>query len=128
MKGRNDNQIERLESTHVFLGQAFTVQQMCGLSRFPRNIFWTLLCEQFISQFFFFSLVHVFVYNPKYHSLMAQAIKNMPEMPRFDPYIGKIPWRRAWKPTPVFFLGEFHGQRSLAGNSPWGCKSRTLLK
>jgi len=35
---------------------------------------------------------------------------------------GKIPWRRAWQPTPVFFLGEPHGQRSLVGCSPWGCK------
>ena len=33
----------------------------------------------------------------------------------------KIPWRRAWKSTPVFLPGEFHGQRSLAGYSPWGC-------
>ena len=32
----------------------------------------------------------------------------------------KIPWRRAWQPTPVFVPGEFHGQRSLAGCSPWG--------
>ena len=38
----------------------------------------------------------------------------------FDPYAGKIPWRRAWQPTPVFLSGEFHGQRSLAGYSPWG--------
>ena len=34
----------------------------------------------------------------------------------------KIPWRRAWQPTPVFLPGESHGQRSLAGNNPWGCK------
>ena len=40
----------------------------------------------------------------------------------FDPWVGKIPWRRAWQPTPVFFLGESHGQRSLADYSPWGCK------
>ena len=36
----------------------------------------------------------------------------------FDPWIGKIPWRRAWQPTPVFLPGEFHGQRSLEGYSP----------
>jgi len=36
----------------------------------------------------------------------------------FDPWVGKIPWRRAWKPTPVFFPGESHGHRSLAGYSP----------
>ena len=37
---------------------------------------------------------------------------------RFDPWVKKIPWRRKWQPTPAFFLGESHGQRSLAG--PWG--------
>ena len=36
--------------------------------------------------------------------------------------IRKIPWRRAWQPTPVFLPGESHGQRSLAGCSPWGHK------
>ena len=36
----------------------------------------------------------------------------------FDPWVGKVPWRRAWQPTPVFFLGESLGQRSLAGYSP----------
>ena len=39
---------------------------------------------------------------------------------RFDPWIGKISWRRAWQPTPVFLPGKSHGQRSLAGYSPWG--------
>ena len=41
---------------------------------------------------------------------------------RFNPWVGKISWRRAWQPTPVFSPGEFHGQRSLAGYGPWGCK------
>ena len=40
----------------------------------------------------------------------------------FDPWVGKIPWRREWLPTPLFFPGEFHGQRILAGSSPWGRK------
>ena len=41
----------------------------------------------------------------------------------FYPWVGNIPWRWAWQPTPVVFLpGEFHGQRSLAGHSPWGRK------
>ena len=37
---------------------------------------------------------------------------------RFDPWVGKIPWRRAWQPTAVFLPGESHGQRSLMGYSP----------
>ena len=39
--------------------------------------------------------------------------------PRFDPWVGKIPWRRQWHPTPVLLPGESHGQRSLVGYSPW---------
>ena len=35
-------------------------------------------------------------------------------------WVGQIPWRREWLPTPVFMPGEFHGQRSLAGCSLWG--------
>ena len=31
-------------------------------------------------------------------------------------------WRRAWQPTPVFLPGDSHGQMSLAGYNPWGCK------
>ena len=45
----------------------------------------------------------------------------------FSPWVGKIPWSRAWQPTPVFLLGESHGQRSLTGCSPWTSKSRTQL-
>ena len=39
---------------------------------------------------------------------------------RFNPWVGKIPWRRKWQPTPVFLSGRFHGQKSLAGCSSWG--------
>ena len=39
-----------------------------------------------------------------------------------DPWVRKIPWRRAWQPIPVFLAGESHGQRSLAAYSPWGLK------
>ena len=34
----------------------------------------------------------------------------------------KIPWRKEWQPTPVFFPGKPHGWRNLAGYSPWACK------
>ena len=44
----------------------------------------------------------------------------------FDPWVGKIPWRRTWQSTPVFLLGEFHRQRSLAGY--WVTKYQTWLK
>ena len=41
---------------------------------------------------------------------------------RFDPWVGKSPWSRKWQLTPVFLPGKSHGQRRLAGYSPWGCK------
>jgi len=37
---------------------------------------------------------------------------------QFDPWVRKIPWRRAWQPIPVYLPGESHGLRSLAGYSP----------
>ena len=55
--------------------------------------------------------------------LMAHTVKTLQSRrPRFDLWVGKIPWRREWLPTPVFLPGEFHGQRSLAGYSPWDDK------
>ena len=42
--------------------------------------------------------------------------------PTFDPWVGKILWRREWQPTPIFLPGKSHGQRSLVGYSPWGRK------
>ena len=40
----------------------------------------------------------------------------------FNPWVRKIPWKRKWQSIPVFLPGESHGQRSLAGYSPWGSK------
>ena len=41
---------------------------------------------------------------------------------RFDPWVGKIPWKRKWQPTLVFLPGESHGQRSLVGFGTLGRK------
>ena len=46
----------------------------------------------------------------------------------FNPWVWKIPWRRAWQPTPVFLPRKFHGQRSLAGYSPWGHKESYITE
>ena len=47
--------------------------------------------------------------------------------PGFDPQVRKILWRRKWQPTPVFLTGKFHGQKSLAGCSPWGCRDSDVI-
>ena len=46
----------------------------------------------------------------------------------FDPWVGEIPWRRKWQPTPVFLPEESHGQRSLVGYSPWGHKELDITE
>ena len=46
----------------------------------------------------------------------------------FNPWVGKFPWRRTWQPTPVFLRGESHGQRNLAGYSPWGRKESDMTE
>ena len=51
------------------------------------------------------------------------VVKNLPAMQeaqeRFNPWVRKTPWSRKWQPAPVFLPGNFHGQSSLAGYSPW---------
>ena len=61
---------------------------------------------------------------------MAQTVKNLPAMQEtgFDPWVGKIPWRREWQPTTVFLPGEFHGQRSLVGYGACGYKESDTTK
>ena len=58
-------------------------------------------------------------------SQVAPVVKNPPANAGdvgFDPWVGKIPWRRKWQPTPGFLPGASHGRRSLVGSSPWGHK------
>ena len=66
-------------------------------------------------------------------SQVAPVVKNPPANAGdmrcgFDPWVGKIPWRRAWQPTPVFLPGESHGQRNLVGYSPWSCKELDMTE
>ena len=68
-------------------------------------------------------------------SLQSSNLKSLPTVwlrrwsiclhcgrPRFEPWVGKILWRRKWQPTPVLLPGKSHGQRSPVGYSPWGHK------
>ena len=47
---------------------------------------------------------------------------------RFNPWVEKIPWRRAWQPSPIFLPGESHGQRSLGGYSPQSHKESDMTE
>ena len=57
-----------------------------------------------------------FIMNRHLASLVAQKVKNLPTVQEIQVQylVGKIPWSRAWQPTPIFLPEESHGQRSLA--------------
>ena len=63
-------------------------------------------------------------------SLVAQTVQHLPARREigFNPWVGKIPWRRKWQPTPVLLPGKSHGWRSLVGYSPWGRKELDMTK
>ena len=68
-------------------------------------------------------------------SQVAQVVKNPAANAedtgrrcRLYPWFRKIPWRKKWQTTPVFLPGKSHGQRSLVGYSPWGCKRSDKIK
>ena len=63
-------------------------------------------------------------------SLMAHRLKRLPTMWEtwVWSWVGKIPWRRKWQPTPVFLPGKSHGRRSLVGYSLWGSKESDTVE
>ena len=58
------------------------------------------------------------------HGSDSKRICPQRRRPGFDPWAGKIPWKRKWLPSPVFWPEKSHGQRSLVGYSPWGQRVR----
>ena len=69
---------------------------------------------------------------PRWHSGEESTCQfrkcRRPQRHRFDPWVGKIPWRKKWQTTPVFLAKKFQGQRSLASYSPWGHKQSDLIE
>ena len=58
-------------------------------------------------------------------SQVAQLVKNS-QRPRFDPWVGKMPWGRKWLPTPVFWPGESPRTEEPGGLKSWGCKESDI--
>ena len=67
-------------------------------------------------------------------SQVMQLVKNPPAKAGDTRDVGSIlgsgrsPWRSKWQPTPAFLSGESHGQRRLAGYSPWGGKESDTVR
>ena len=71
----------------------------------------------------YFSLPALLFHSPHlkgFRWLNGKEFTHQRRRRRFNPWVGKIPWRRKWQPTPVSLPGKSRGQRSLAGCSPWG--------
>ena len=86
-----------------------------------RSFFWSI--QPLILSYFYFLCFPEF---PGHSDGKESACKA--EDPGSNPRVKKIPWRRKWKPTPIFLPGEFHGQRSLVGYSPWGHKESNMTE
>ena len=72
-------------------------------------------------------------YTMQWASHVVLVVKNLlvnagDMRPGFSPWIGKIPWRKAWQPIPVFLPGEPRGQGSPVGCSPWGHKESDMTE
>ena len=91
------------------------------LGCFPFGLFWIMLWCIWVYKYLFESLLSFWgIYTGM--GFPGSASGKEPacqcRRPGFHPWVGKIPWRRAWQPTPVFLPGEFRVQRSLADYSP----------
>ena len=63
-----------------------------------------------------------------FNMLSRLVVSLVAQRPGFDPWVGKIPWRKKWQPTSVLLPGKSHGWRSLAGYSPWGCNELDMTE
>ena len=129
----------------------FTLRWACGAwnrplgDHFPRNsresghrtAFCLVSREDWGTSWWGESLPYLWAWDKHWHCIVAQepeglprrlSVKNPPANAerRVHPWVGTIPWRRKWQPTPVFLPGKCHGCRSLVGYSSWGCKETRL--
>ena len=75
--------------------------------------------------------IYTHIHISMYASLVLLVVKKKPacqcsrcKRHGFNPWVGKIAWRRAWQSTPAFLSGESHAKRSLADCSPQDCRVR----
>ena len=75
-----------------------------------------------------FEFFHKLLWNFLANAILITTQYRRRRRCRLDPLVRKIPWRWEWQLTLVFLPGESHGQRSLAGYTPWGCKELDMTE
>ena len=88
-----------------------------SIKKLSRNFTW-FFCPSCLN---LVCILKAHVYLGWFSWWLRQRICQQCGRPGFIPWVGKIPWRREWQPIPLFWPGEFHGQRLY---SPWGCKEQ----
>ena len=86
-----------------------------------RQIGWNSLCSEDNRGLRKIFLLHlsIYTYRGSFPGGSDVNLLAMWETQGFNPWVRKIPWRRAWPPTLVFLTGEFHGQKRLVDHSPY---------
>ena len=106
-----------IETFHIMLTCSFRIQ----ISFQPSILKVDFSFEKNLCTLFLFHLEtrarNVTHWRISFHCLLALSYIILS---KWNSWVGKSPWRREWRPTPVFLPGEFHGHRNLAGYSPWG--------
>ena len=116
------------QMSQFFMSGGQSIGVSASTSLFPRNIQDWFPLGYIYMNLFSYRLLQDIEYSRSPLYLKQWRICLQCRGPGFEPWVGKILWRREWQSTPVFLSGEFHGQRSLAGYSPWGCKESDVTE
>ena len=99
-------------------------QNFLYLEIFPHHVCWHILARVLLAGFKYKELIYtsfkVLSWWLRWQRICLQCRRQI--KCRFDPWVGKISWRRKWQPTLVFLPGQSHGQRSLVNYRPWNRK------
>ena len=111
----------------IIIKITYVVKKMLALSKSDpvrksqKTKIWSILYPVYDSPFYFTSLLTNKEDFPGGSDGKASVCLQCGR-PGFDPWVGKISWRRKWQSTPGLLPGKSHGQRSLVGYSPWAGK------
>ena len=109
---------------HLLLYYGFLIRHYVHLGKDYSLIIFSYTTDVWARSVVVYLLCHNYYFGQHCYKLRGfpggSVVKNLPAMQEtgFNPWVKKIPWKRKWQPTPVYFPGEPHGQRNLVGHSP----------